>query len=72
MEIIVNNTNLKKSFDANNSKKKYANQTNKIMINKGQNQTKNYPKNNFLNKNSKFTKSSPNILKQFQMIIFII
>ena len=62
----INNTNLKKSFDANNSKKKYANQTNKIMINKGQNQTKNYPTNNFLNKNSKFTKSSPNILKQFQ------
>ena len=62
----INNTNLKKSFDANNSKKKYANQTNKIMINKGQNQNKNYPANNFLNKNSKFTKSSPNILKQFQ------
>ena len=62
----INNANLKKSFDQNNNKKKYVNQTNKIMINKVKNPPKNYSTNNFLNKNNKFTKSSPNILKQFQ------
>ena len=64
----INNTNnLKKAFNQNNSKKKCVNQTNKIMINKGQNQVKNYTTINLLNKKNKYNKSSsPNILNKIQ------
>ena len=63
----INNTNnLKKSFNQDNSKKKSVNKTNKIMINKGQNQTKNYTTINLLNKKNKCNSSSPNVLNQFQ------
>ena len=63
---INNIDNLKKSFNQDNSKKKYLNQNSKIMINKGQNQTKNYTTINLLNKKNRCNSSSPNILNQFQ------
>ena len=62
----INNTNnLKKPFNQDNNKNKYVNQTNKIMINKVQNQTKNYNTINLLNKKTKYNNSSPNVLNQF-------
>jgi len=60
------NKSLKKSFEQENSKKKYLNK-NKILINKKPNQIKNYTSSNTLKKNNS-TKSSPNILNDFQLL----
>ena len=60
------NKSLKKSFGQENNKKKYLNK-NKILINKKPNQIKYFTSSNTLRKN-KSTKSSPNILKNLQLL----
>ena len=61
------NKSLKKTFGQENIKKKYLNK-NKILINKKPNQIKNYASANNTLKKNKSTKSSPNILNDFQLL----